>query len=83
MTRVLLVEDEESYREATSYMLRREGYDVVAAEDGRTGLAEFAKTGADIVLLDLMLPGLSGVEVCRQLRQIGRASCRERVWIPV
>ena len=69
MTRVLLVEDEESYREATSYMLRREGYDVVAAEDGRTGLAEFAKTGADIVLLDLMLPGLSGVEVCRQLRQ--------------
>jgi len=70
MTRVLLVEDEESYREATSYMLRREGYDVFAAEDGRTGLAEFAKTGADIVLLDLMMPGLSGVEVCRQLRQV-------------
>ena len=69
MTRVLLVEDEESYREATSYMLRREGYDVVATADGRTGLAEFAKSGADIVLLDLMLPGLSGVEVCRQLRQ--------------
>jgi two-component system response regulator RegX3 len=69
MTRVLLVEDEESYREATSYMLRREGYEVVAAADGRTGLAEFAKAGADIVLLDLMLPGLSGVEVCRQLRQ--------------
>ncbi|HET7723944.1 MAG TPA: response regulator transcription factor [Propionibacteriaceae bacterium] len=69
MTRVLLVEDEESYREATSYMLRREGYDVVAAADGRTGLDEFARAGADIVLLDLMLPGLSGVEVCRQLRQ--------------
>ncbi len=69
MTRVLLVEDEESYREATSYMLRREGYDVFAAADGRTGLDEFARTGADIVLLDLMLPGLSGVEVCRQLRQ--------------
>ncbi len=69
MTRVLLVEDEESYREATSYMLRREGYEVVATADGRTGLAEFAKAGADIVLLDLMLPGLSGVEVCRQLRQ--------------
>jgi two-component system response regulator RegX3 len=70
MTRVLLVEDEESYREATSYMLRREGYDVVATGDGRTGLDEFARTGADIVLLDLMLPGLSGVEVCRQLRQV-------------
>ena len=70
MTRVLLVEDEESYREATSYMLRREGYDVVAAADGRTGLDEFARAGADIVLLDLMLPGLSGVEVCRQLRQV-------------
>jgi two-component system, OmpR family, response regulator RegX3 len=69
MTRVLLVEDEESYREATSYMLRREGYEVFAAADGRTGLDEFARTGADIVLLDLMLPGLSGVEVCRQLRQ--------------
>ena len=69
MTRVLLVEDEESYREATSYMLRREGYDVVATGDGRTGLDEFARGGADIVLLDLMLPGLSGVEVCRQLRQ--------------
>jgi two-component system response regulator RegX3 len=70
MTRVLLVEDEESYREATSYMLRREGYEVVAAGDGRTGLDEFARAGADIVLLDLMLPGLSGVEVCRQLRQV-------------
>ena len=70
MTRVLLVEDEESYREATSYMLRREGYDVVATADGRTGLDEFARAGADIVLLDLMLPGLSGVEVCRQLRQV-------------
>lgn len=70
MTRVLLVEDEESYREATSYMLRREGYDVVATGDGRTGLDEFARGGADIVLLDLMLPGLSGVEVCRQLRQV-------------
>ena len=69
MTRVLLVEDEESYREATSYMLRREGYEVVAAGDGRTGLDEFFRAGADIVLLDLMLPGLSGVEVCRQLRQ--------------
>ena len=69
MTRVLLVEDEESYREATGYMLRKEGFDVVEAADGRDGLAQFDRGGADIVLLDLMMPGLSGVEVCRQLRQ--------------
>ncbi len=69
MTRVLLVEDEESYREATSYMLTKEGFEVVEAADGKEGLAEFARSGADIVLLDLMLPGLSGIEVCRQLRQ--------------
>ncbi len=69
MTRILLVEDEESYRDATSYMLRKEGFDVVEAVDGRDGLLQFERGGADLVLLDLMLPGLSGVEVCRQLRQ--------------
>ncbi|HQE31279.1 MAG TPA: response regulator transcription factor, partial [Propionibacteriaceae bacterium] len=69
MTKVLLVEDEDSYREATSYMLRKEGFDVIEAADGRDGIAQFERTGADIVLLDLMLPGMSGVEVCRQLRQ--------------
>lgn len=71
MTRVLVVEDEESYREALSYMLRKEGFDVIEAEDGSQGLAEYARNGADIVLLDLMMPGLSGTEVCRQLRQQG------------
>lgn len=68
MTRVLVIEDEESYREALSYMLRKEGFDVVEAVDGTEGLAEFDRGGADIVLLDLMMPGISGTEVCRQLR---------------
>ncbi|QGF23987.1 response regulator transcription factor [Raineyella fluvialis] len=68
MTRVLVIEDEESYREALSYMLRKEGFDVVEAPDGTEGLAEFDRGGADIVLLDLMMPGISGTEVCRQLR---------------
>jgi two-component system response regulator RegX3 len=68
MTRVLIVEDEESFSDALSYMLRREGFDAVVAETGPQALAEFDRAGADIVLLDLMLPGLPGTEVCRQLR---------------
>jgi two-component system response regulator RegX3 len=71
MTRVLVVEDEESYREALSYMLSKEGFEVIEAEDGATGIAEFDRRGADIVLLDLMMPGVSGTEVCRQLRLRG------------
>ncbi|PVG84565.1 DNA-binding response regulator [Nocardioides gansuensis] len=69
MTRVLVVEDEESYSDALAYMLRKEGYEVAIAADGNTALAEFERNGADIVLLDLMLPGLPGTEVCRQIRQ--------------
>ena len=68
MTRVLVVEDEESFSDALSYMLRREGYEAVVAGNGIDALAEFDRGGADIVLLDLMLPGLSGTEVCRTLR---------------
>jgi two-component system response regulator RegX3 len=68
MTRVLVVEDEESFSDALSYMLRREGFETVVAADGPGALAEFDRAGADIVLLDLMLPGLSGTEVCRSLR---------------
>jgi two-component system, OmpR family, response regulator RegX3 len=68
MTRVLVVEDEESFSDALSYMLRREGYDAVVATTGPEALAEFDRAGADIVLLDLMLPGLPGTEVCRALR---------------
>ena len=69
MTRVLVVEDETSYSEALSYVLRKEGFDVAIAETGPDALEEFERGGADIVLLDLMLPGLPGTEVCRQLRQ--------------
>ena len=68
MTRILLVEDEESFSDPLSYLLEKEGYDVTVAADGRDALAEFVRTGADLVLLDLMLPGASGTEVCRQLR---------------
>jgi two-component system response regulator RegX3 len=68
MTRVLVVEDEESFSDALSYMLKREGFETATAATGPDALAEFDRGGADIVLLDLMLPGLSGTEVCRQLR---------------
>ncbi len=69
MTRVLVVEDEESFSEPLSYMLRREGFEVAVAATGPDALSEFDRSGADLVLLDLMLPGLSGTEVCRTLRQ--------------
>jgi two-component system response regulator RegX3 len=69
VTRILVVEDEQSFSDALSYMLRKEGFEVAVASNGPDGLTEFDKTGADLVLLDLMLPGLSGLEVCRQLRQ--------------
>lgn len=69
MTRVLVVEDEESFSDALSFMLRREGYEVGIAEDGVKALEEFERHGADLVLLDLMLPGIPGTEVCRTLRQ--------------
>ena len=68
MTRVLVVEDEESYSDALAYMLRKEGFEVAIAADGNAALAEFDRNGADIVLLDLMLPGIPGTEVCRQIR---------------
>jgi two-component system response regulator RegX3 len=63
------VEDEESYSDPLAYMLRKEGFDVALAATGPAALDEFARNGADIVLLDLMLPGLPGTEVCRQIRQ--------------
>ena len=68
MTRILVVEDEESFSDPLSYLLRREGYEVAVADDGPAALEEFDRNGADLVLLDLMLPGLPGTEVCRQLR---------------
>ena len=68
MTRILLVEDEESYREPLAYLLGKEGYDVSTAATGPDALVRFDDDGADLVLLDLMLPGLPGTEVCRRLR---------------
>jgi two-component system, OmpR family, response regulator RegX3 len=70
VTRVLVVEDEDSYSDALAYMLRKEGYEVAVAQTGPDALSDFDRNGADIVLLDLMLPGLPGTEVCRQLRQV-------------
>lgn len=68
MTRILVVEDEASFSEALAYLLTREGFEVTVAENGADAITAFARNGADLVLLDLMLPGLSGVEVCRQIR---------------
>jgi two-component system response regulator RegX3 len=71
VTRVLVVEDEESISDPLAYLLRQEGFEVAVAATGPDGLAEFDRHGADIVLLDLMLPGLPGTEVCRALRARG------------
>jgi len=68
VTRILIVEDEQSLSEPLAYLLAREGYETEVAEDGRSALAAFDRSGADLVLLDLMLPGLPGTEVCRELR---------------
>jgi two-component system, OmpR family, response regulator RegX3 len=68
VTHVLVVEDEESISDALSYLLRKEGYDVTVATDGDSALNEFDRVGHDLVLLDLMLPGVSGTEVCKALR---------------
>ena len=68
MTRLLIVDDEESFSEALTFMLEREGFQVSVAETGEEALASFDRHGADLVLLDLMLPGVSGTEVCRRLR---------------
>jgi two-component system response regulator RegX3 len=68
VTRILVVEDEESFSDALSFLLRREGFEVSIAGTGPDAITEFDRTGADLVLLDLMLPGLSGTEVCRAIR---------------
>jgi two-component system response regulator RegX3 len=67
-TTVLIVEDEESLAEPLAFLLRKEGFAATVVTDGSAALAEFDRVGADIVLLDLMLPGMSGTEVCKQLR---------------
>ena len=69
MTKILVVEDEESFSEALAYLLGREGFEVTVADSGPKAIEEFDRVGAELVLLDLMLPGLSGTEVCKQIRQ--------------
>ena len=68
MTRILLVEDEIALSDPLSFLLEREGYEVEVAADGPTAITSFDQNGADLVLLDLMLPGLPGTEVCREIR---------------
>ena len=69
MSRILIVEDEESFSDPLSYLLGKEGFEVEVVDNGLDAITEFDRNGADLVLLDLQLPGLSGTEVCRQLRQ--------------
>lgn len=69
MTRILVIEDEESIGSALEYQLARDGYDVTWVQDGAKGLETFETSGADLVLLDLMLPSMSGEEVCRSIRK--------------
>jgi two-component system response regulator RegX3 len=69
LTRVLVVEDEESYSDPLTFLLRKEGFEVSVASTGPEAVADFERNGADIVLLDLMLPGMPGTEVCRRIRQ--------------
>jgi two-component system response regulator RegX3 len=69
MAKILVVEDEASYRETLAILLPKEGHEVVVAADGHEALARFADSNPDLILLDLMLPGISGNEVCRTIRQ--------------
>ncbi|WP_213817114.1 response regulator transcription factor [Glaciihabitans sp. dw_435] len=68
MTRILIVEDEPSLSEPLAFLLGREGYETTIVADGVSAVAEFDRNGTDLVLLDLMLPGMSGTEVCREIR---------------
>ncbi len=68
MTRILLVEDEIALSDPLSFLLEREGYEVEVAADGPSAIEAFDRSGADLLLLDLMLPGLPGTEVCREIR---------------
>ncbi|MCX6477874.1 MAG: response regulator transcription factor [Micrococcales bacterium] len=68
MTKVLVVEDEQSLREPLVFMLEKEGYDVIEAENGEIAIQKFQAEGADVILLDLMMPKLDGNQVCKQIR---------------
>ena len=68
MTKILIVEDEVSFSEALAFLLGKEGFEVSVAEDGQQAVDKFSKEGADLILLDLMIPVISGIEVCRTIR---------------
>ena len=68
MTKILIVEDETSFSEALAFLLGKEGFKVSIAEDGQQAIDKFNKEGADLILLDLMIPIISGIEVCRTIR---------------
>jgi two-component system response regulator RegX3 len=68
VTKILIVEDEKSFSEALEFLLGKEGFEVTVAEDGQQALDTFKKDGADLILLDLMIPVVSGIEVCRSIR---------------
>ena len=68
MTRILIVEDEQSFSEPLSFLLGKEGYQTDIASDGLMAIEKFNKNGADLILLDLMLPGMAGTEVCKEIR---------------
>ncbi len=72
MTRILVVEDEDSFSDALSFMLRKEGFLVSVAPTGPDAISQFDREPADLVLLDLMLPGMSGTDVCRTIRAKSR-----------
>ena len=69
MTRILIVEDEESLSEPLAYLLGKEGFNPEVVADGQASLEEFDRAGADLVLLDLMLPGVNGIDICREIRK--------------
>ncbi|MFM1783976.1 MAG: hypothetical protein RLZZ579_253 [Actinomycetota bacterium] len=70
MTSVMIVEDENTLREALAYLLKKEGYAITEAADGEQALAKFEKHSPDLIILDLMLPGISGTEVCKRIRKV-------------
>jgi two-component system, OmpR family, response regulator RegX3 len=68
VTKILIVEDESSFSEALSFLLGKEGYEVAVAATGTDAIKHFDENGADLILLDLMIPEISGVEVCKTIR---------------
>ena len=68
MTHILVVEDETSFSDALSFMLRKEGFEVEVVDDGKAAIDAFNNRGADLILLDLMLPGMQGTDVCKHIR---------------